>query len=118
MKTFLEIIRNAPALISLLSMILAALPRAVALIGKIREAFDSEKVKEAIQAFNEFIGGIAPPAPTADSTGTIPANPKQEKRRRFRRFMNRIRIAMCMSDTDEQNLCAKYNIQPYTEGKT
>ena len=91
------------------------LPQALALIAKIREALGSEAVQAVIRAISEFFGTVIPPAPTADSTGTVPANPKQEQKRRFRRFMNRIRLVTCMSDTDEQNLCAKYNIQPYTE---
>ena len=106
MKNFITIIQN-------LSMLLAALPNALALIGKVREAFGSDKVQEAIKAFNEFIDKISPPAPTADSTGSIPANPEKEKRRRFFRFMNRTRMASRISDREVAVICERNLIQPY-----
>jgi len=108
MRTTITIIRN-------LTMLLAALPSAFALIGRIREAFGSDKVQEAIKALNEFIDKIAPPAPTADSTGNIPANPEREKRRRFFRFMNRTRLAGRISDGEVWVICERNRIQPYTE---
>ena len=106
MKETIKIIRNLLA-------ILAAVPSALAMIGKIREAFGSDKVQEAIKAFNEFIDKIAPPAPTADSTGSTPANPEKEKRRRFFRFMNRTRMAGRISDREVAVICERNLIQPY-----
>jgi len=107
MKNFITIIQN-------LSMLFAALPTALALIGKVREAFGSDKVQEAIKAFGEFIDKIAPPTPTADSTGSIPANPEKEKRRRFFRFMNRTRMAGHISDREVAVICERNLISIYT----
>ena len=110
MKTVITIIRNLP-------MLLAALPTALAMISKIREAFGSDKVQEAITAFNEFIDKIAPPSGTTDSRRqtTAEANPKQEKRRRFFRFMNRTRMACRLSDREVAVICERNLITPYTE---
>ena len=107
MRTTITIIRNV-------TMLLAALPSAFALIGRIREAFGSDKVQEAIKAFNEFIDKIAPPTPTADSTGSIPANPEKEKRRRFFRLMNRTRVAGRISDREVAVICERNLISIYT----
>ena len=109
MKTFITIIRNLP-------MLLAALPSALAMISKIREAFGSDKVQEAIKAFNEFIDKIAPPVSKADSAGSVPVNPKKEQRRRFFRFMNRTRMACRLSDREVAVICERNLIQTYTEG--
>ena len=81
------------------------LPAVIAFIGKLREAFGSEKVQEAIQALNDFIGKIAPPAPTTDSTGTISANTEKEKQRRFGRLINRTRLAGRVTDREIQTIC-------------
>jgi len=106
MKTTIKIIRYV-------QVALTALPTALALISKIRAAFGSDKVQEAIKAFNEFIDKIAPPVPTTDSTGSIPANPEKEKRRRFFRFMNRTRMASRISDREVAVICERNLIQPY-----
>ena len=103
MKTIITIIRT--------------LPIALAMINKIRVAFGSDKVQEAIKAFNEFIDKISPPAPTADSGGSIPANPEKEKRRRFFRFMSRTRMAGRISDSEVAVICERNLIQPYAEAQ-
>ena len=108
MKNFITIIQNV-------SMLLAALPNALALINKIRAAFGSDKVQEAIKAFNEFIDKITPPVPTTDSTGNIPANPKHEKRRRFLRFMNRTRLAGRIPEGEVLVICERNLIPTYKE---
>ena len=100
-----------------LQVALAALPATFALIGKIRTAFGSDKVQEALKAFGEFIDRIAPPTPTAGSIDSTPAKPEREKRRRFTRFMNRTRLAGQVPENEVQNICAKNLIQPYIEGR-
>jgi hypothetical protein len=102
MKTLLFIIRNLPTL-------LVALPQVFALIGKIREAFGSEKVQEAIKAFNELIGN--PPVPATDGAGSNPANIKEEKRRRWFRFRNRATVAGTITDNEAWEFCAQRHIQ-------
>ena len=93
---------------------LAAVPTALALIGKIRAAFGNEQVKEVIKAFGEFIDKIALPAPTAkEPTGErgtqhAPAIPEQEKRRRLFRFWNRIKVAESLTDAEAHELCARH----------
>jgi len=94
---------------------LVAIPALFALIVKIRAAFGSDKVQEALKAIGVLIDKIAPPVPTADSTGSTPTNPEREKRRRFTRFMNRTRLAGQVPDNEVQNICAKNLIQPYVE---
>ena len=108
MKNFITIIQN-------LSMLLAAFPNALALINKIREAFGSDKVQEAIKAFGEFIDKISPPSETADSRRQTAeeVNPKHEKRRRFFRFMSRTRMAGRISDREVAVICERNLIQPY-----
>ena len=108
MKNVITIIQNV-------SMLLAALPNALALINKIRAAFGSDKVQEAIKAFNEFIDKITPPVPTTDSTGSTPANPKHEKRRRFLRFMNRTRLAGRIPEGEVWVICERNLIPTYKE---
>ena len=110
-------IKGIVTAIRYLQVILAALPTTFALIGKIRAAFGSDKVQEALKALGKFIDQIAPPAPTTDSTGSTPANPEKEKRRRFTRFMNRTRLAGRVPENEVQNICAKNLIQPYIEGR-
>ena len=112
MKTFIKIIRYA-------QVALTALPTALALIRKIRAAFGSDKVQEAIKAFNEFIDKIAPPSETADSRRqtTEEINPEKEKRRRFFRFMNRTRMAGRISDREVAVICERNLIQPYAEAQ-
>ena len=102
MKTLFFIVRNLPTL-------LIALPQVFALIGKIREAFGSEKVQEAIKAFNDLIGN--PPVPATDSAGNKPVDIKEEKRRRWFRFRNRTTVAKTITDNDAWEFCAKHHIQ-------
>jgi uncharacterized membrane protein len=106
MKNWTEFIRNVPALLVLI-------PQLLAIVGKIREAFGSDKVQEAIQAIAELFNsnGIALPAPTTDSTGSVPANPKQERRRRFAWFRNRTRAMGCASSEETRAICNAHNIQ-------
>ena len=101
-STIITVIRFIPA-------ILAALPTAFALIGKIREVFGNEQIKEVIKAFGEFIDKIAPPVPATENTTNIPANPEREKRRRLFRFRNRIDVAGMMTDDEAQTLCDQYH---------
>jgi len=122
LSTFWAVARSTPTVLSLLWTVarntpafLRHLPATLILIGKIRAAFGSEAVQVAIKAFGEYIDRIAPPAPTADSTGNTPANPGREKRRRFIRFMNRTRLAGQIPENEVRNICAKNLIQPYTE---
>ena len=89
------------------------LPTVLPVILKFREAFGSDKVQEAFKALGEFVSKIAPPAPTADSTGTIPANTERERRWRFTRFMNRTRLAGDITDNEVRNICAAHLIKPY-----
>lgn len=102
-----------------LQAIFATFPAAFALIGKIRAAFGSDKVREAIKALGEFIDRIAPPAPREDgnpqTTDRSGEGGNSEKRRRFTRFMNRTRIAGKMAEYEVQDICAKHLIQPYAE---
>jgi len=86
----------------------ATLPAALALIGKIRAAFGSDKVQEAVKALNEFLDKIAPPAPSVDTT---PAIPEKEKRRRLFRFGNRLKVAGAITDNEAQEFCAQHNIE-------
>ena len=113
MKTFITIIRNLP-------MLLTAFPTAIAMINKIREAFGSDKVQEAIKAFCEFIDKIAPPSEATDSRRqtTAEANPKQERKRRFFRFMNRTRMACRISDREVAVICERNLITPYRDEQT
>jgi hypothetical protein len=110
MKTIIKIIQ-------FVQMALAAFPAALALINKIRAAFGSDKVQEAIQAFNEFLDRVAPSVPTADSTDYIPAEPEGEQRRRFFRFMNRTQMAGRISDREVGIICERNLIPSYTEGQ-
>jgi hypothetical protein len=91
---------------------LVALPTALALIGKIRAAFGSEKVQEVMKALGEFIDKIAPPTPTTESTGSTPVNPEKEKRRRLFRLGHRLNVAGTITDNEAQEYCAQHNIQP------
>ena len=100
-----------------LQAILVAFPATVTLIVKIRAAFGSDKVQEALKAIGEFIDKMAPPAPTTDSIDNTPVNPEKEKRRRFTRFINRTRLAGQVPENEVRNICAKNLIQPYTEEK-
>jgi hypothetical protein len=95
-----------------LQVAFVALPTALALINKIRSAFGSDKVQEALKAFNEFLDKICPPVPSADTTGTTPVIPEKEKRRRLFRFGNRLKVAGTITDIEAQEFCAQHNIQP------
>jgi len=103
------------AIIRSLMTIIAAMPSTLAMLGKLRAAFGNDNVQEAIKALGEFIDKISPPAPTADSTGSIPANPKREQQRRFFRFMNRTRLAGQIGEGEVQVICERNFITPYTE---
>ena len=98
--------------IRFLKAALVALPTALALISKIRAAFGSDKVQEAIKTLGEFIDKIAPPVPTTDSTGNTPANPEKEKRRRLFRFGSRLKVAGMITDNDVQEYCVQHHITP------
>jgi hypothetical protein len=100
----ISVLRNAPA-------VLAALPSALALINKIRAAFGSDKVQEALKALGEFLDKTAPPAPATDSAGSKPACIEEEKRRRWFRFRNRTTVAGTITDNDAWEFCAKHHIQ-------
>jgi hypothetical protein len=99
------------------------LPTILALIGTIREAFQSERVQEALATINELIAKICPPAPTAESGGKeptggrgqqhSPVNPDGEKRRRWLRFRNRINVAQNLSDAEAHEFCVQHNINLY-----
>jgi len=94
-------------------MVLRYLPSIMTFIGKLQEVFGSEAVQEAIKAFNEFVGKIAPPAPATDSAGTVPVNNQKEQRRRLFRFRNRLEVAGIITDTEAQEFCAQYHSNPY-----
>jgi len=102
------IMRNTPTVIR-------TFPALIALLWKLREAFGSEAVQAAIKAFGEYIDRIAPPAPTADSAGSVPANLKREKRIRLIRFMNRIQLAGQIPENEVRELCAQNLIRPYVD---
>ena len=106
------VIRSSPKAVSYVSLILYYLPSVLALFTKIRAVFGSESVQEVIKAWGELIDKVAPPAPTADSTGTIPADLKREQRRRFFRFMDRTKVAGTMTDGEVQVACTALKITP------
>ena len=103
------------ALFSVLCCVLRYLPLILNLIGRMREAFDPEKIPEVIKAFQELIAKIAPPAPTTESAGETPANPAGEKKQRWRRLKTRLDVAGALSDTEAQEFCSTYSIdrEPY-----
>jgi hypothetical protein len=103
------------ALFSVLCGFLLYLPLILNLIGRIREAFDPEKIPEVIKAFQELIAKMTPPAPTAESTGTTPANSTGEKKQRWRRLKTRLDVAGAITDTEAQEFCSTYRIdrEPY-----
>jgi hypothetical protein len=51
------------AFFSVLCCVLRYLPLILNLIGRMREAFDPEKIPEVIKAFQELIAKITPPFP-------------------------------------------------------
>jgi len=121
LSTLWTVARKTPTMLSLLwaltrctPAILRHLPAAFVLIGKIREAFGSEAVQEALKAFQALIDKLSPPTPQADRD--IPAPPKQEKRRRLFRFRNRLEVAGAITDHEAETICVFHRIQPYMEG--
>jgi len=118
LSTFWAVARSTPAILSLLwaiarctPTILRHLPAALVLIGKIRDAFGSEAVQEALKAFQTLIDKFSPSTPPEDRV--IPANPNQEKRRKLFRFRNRLEIAGIITDAEAQELCAQHHSNPY-----
>ena len=114
LSTLWTVARKTPILLSLLlatarctPAILQHLPAALVLIGKIRDAFGSEAVQEALKALQALIDKLSPPTPQVDRVD--PTNPKQEKRRRLFRFRNRLEVAGILTDTEAQELCALHN---------
>ena len=110
--------RKTPILLSLLltvarctPAILRHLPAALALIGKIRDAFGSAAVQEFLKALHAFIDQMSPPTPTVNGGD----NPKQEQRRRLFRFRNRLEVAGILTDTEAQELCALHSIGSNTD---
>ena len=97
---------------SVLCCVLRYLPLILNLIGRIREAFDPEKIPEVIKAFQELIAKITP---AAGSAGETPANPAEEKKRRWRRLKTRLDVAGAITDTEAQEFCSTYRIdrEPY-----
>jgi len=91
---------------------LVALPALFTLVVKIRAAFGSEAVQEALKALGGLIDKIAPSAPMTDGTGNTPANPEREKRRRFFRFRNRLEVAGIITDAEAQELCVQHHSNP------
>lgn len=103
------------AFFSVLCCVLRYLPLILNLIGKMREAFDPEKIPEVIKAFQELIAKMTPPAPAVDSAGTTPANPAGERTRRWRRLKTRLDVAGAITDIEAQEFCSTYSIdrEPY-----
>jgi hypothetical protein len=99
---------NIKNISSVLWTVLCNLPMILALIGKIREAFDSQKVSEVLGTLQELITKIAPPAPTADSTGETPANLEAEKQKRWLRFRDRIKVAKTINDKETYDFCSTH----------
>jgi hypothetical protein len=93
--------------VSVLFCVLRHLPLILNLIGRIREAFNSEKVPEVIKAFQELITTITP---ATGSAGETPANPAGERTRRWRRLKTRLDVASAISDTEAQEFCSTYHI--------
>ena len=106
MRNIFQIISNIPAL-------LALLPRVMALIGKARELYGSDKMQGFLQAVNDLMSGdnAAPPDRTIDGNSTVPVNPKEEQTRRFRLFQNRTRLFRRVPEADLPHMCALYKIE-------
>ena len=85
-------------------------PRLFALVVQIVNLFGSDEFKEVLEALGNFFRKIAPPAPTADGTGTIPANPEPEKRKRLWRLRSRLNIAGRITDMQVQDICTAHQI--------
>ena len=92
--------RNTPA-------VLRHLPTIILLIGKIREAFASEQVKEVLKAFIDLIGKSEVQHDSVDNTKSD--DEKDNQRRRFRRFRNRMDVACDLSDGEVCNYCVTKN---------
>ena len=110
------VIRSSPKAAYYVSQVLYYLPTALALFAKIRKVFGSEDMQDVIQAWGEFIDKVIPPAPTADSAGTIPADLKRERRWRFFQYKNRMKVAGAMTDGEVHIACTAHGITP-EEGK-
>ena len=117
LSTVWTCIRHSKTTVRYLLVVLYYVPTAISLIRKFIAVFGSEEMKEAFSALKDFLGKIAPPAPTADSIGTVPANQKREYRRRLFRFANRLNLFGAITDYEEHSLLLTHNIQPYTENQ-
>jgi len=104
--------KTTTTFLSVLFCVLRYLPLILNLIGRIRQAFDPDKVPEVIKAFQELIAKIAP---TAESTGETPANPAGKQKQRWRRLKTRLDVASAISDTEAQEFCSTYftDREPY-----
>ena len=111
-STIWLIARSSPKAAYYISLALRYLPSALSLLTKIRAVFGSESVQDVVRAWGEFIDKDAPPAPTTESTGTLPADLKREQRRRFFRFMDRTKVAGCMTDGEVRIACTAHKITP------
>ena len=87
-------------------------PKLFAFIMQIVKFYGSEQFQEVLTAIGNLLRQLAPPAPTADSAGTIPANPEQEQRRRLLRLRDRLNIAGRITDRDVQTICETFQINP------
>ena len=105
MKNIVKFIRNIPALLALLPMVMELITRA-------RELYGSDQMQSFLQAVNDLMSGdnVAPPDRTVDGTSTVPVNPKEEQTRRFRLFQNRTRLFSRVPEADVFEMCVKYNI--------
>ena len=110
LSTIWLIARSSPKAAYYVSLALYYLPSVLTLFTKIREVFGSDSVQEVIKAWGEFIDKVAPPAPTMDSTGTIPADLKRERQRRLFRYLDRTKVAGTMTDGEVQIACTSLNI--------
>ena len=101
------LVRNTPTAIRYL-------PKILALIGKIKEAFPADKVKEVFNMFIDMINNAASDTPQHDNTGNSIGDTEEEKqRRRFGRLRNRMDVASNITDSEAQEFCALHRIQHF-----
>jgi hypothetical protein len=114
MNTLLTLLSGTWSVVKFSPTLLYNLPKIIALSKMVIELFGSKQFQEVLIALGVFFGKIAPPAPTADSAGTIPANNEQEKQRRFFRLRNRLDVAGIMTDREAINIAEIHRLPTYS----
>jgi len=115
MQTFITILSGLWTLIRNVPVAIRYLPQIIALIGKIKEAFQADKVQEVFRMVTDLINSVAPTTKQQDNTGNSIGDTEEDKsRRRFIRFRNRMIVADNLTDKEAEEFCAQHHLSHIT----